>query len=175
MVFQVLHKILSCKTEAAADELAENKPTIQDADSLQHSTQETEDQSEERKLIAAMLSLAMVICTKYVVSEDDFARAAPEDAALVQKLKEIIKINQETKPDCLRIVKLSCKVVITISHLKPSCIKDFNEHRFEQVLSEALNTMSDLDNCMLFSGDDCEVMSLPSLVKEAQRALRAST
>lgn len=64
--------------------------------------------------------------------------------------------------------------------LKPSCIKDFNEHHhFEEVLSEALNTMSDLDNCMLFDGDDREIskpaMSLPSLVKKAQTALQRST
>lgn len=126
-----------------------------------------------------MLSVIVVICTKYDVSKDDFARDAPDDAALAMKLKEIIEINQDIEPDCLRIVKLSCHVVIRIAKLKPSCVMEFNRHSFEKVLSEAAKTLSDLDNCMLFAGDDREVTkpvkSLPALVKEAQRVILQST
>lgn len=91
MVLQVLLKILSCKTETAADAVAEdvasngsavetaweNQPPPQDSGSIKPSIQETEEQSEERKLIAALLSLTVVICNRYVVTEGDFARATP--------------------------------------------------------------------------------------------------
>lgn len=42
-----------------------------------------------------MLSLAMVIRNTNVMSEEDFAGAIHEDAALVKKLAEILKVNKQ--------------------------------------------------------------------------------
>jgi SMC interacting uncharacterized protein involved in chromosome segregation len=106
MFLQVLDEILSSKMETVVDIL---RPLIQ----------EIEKQSEERKFLAAILSVAVVICNKNVISEEDFARATPEDAALVEKLKEILKLNKHSTTECFRVVKLTCQMVIAMIQVKP--------------------------------------------------------
>ncbi|EAY97184.1 hypothetical protein OsI_19105 [Oryza sativa Indica Group] len=131
--------------------------------------------SEETKFLAALMSLLVVICNK-MVDAHVFCYVTSVDAALVKKLKKIIEANNKNTADCLRIVKLACQVVIAIIHLKPSCIKDFNGNHFDAVLSTALKNMSDIDNCMLFAVQDCQITkparTLSSLVKEAQGLLQ---
>ncbi|VAI11698.1 unnamed protein product [Triticum turgidum subsp. durum] len=136
-------------------------------------TKETEEQSEDRKMLMSMLSLTMVICNKNVISADDFTRAIPDDAALVKKLKEIVEMLQDATTGGWRMLKLVCQVVIAVVQLKPSCTREFNEHNFKEALSKALAIMSGIDNCMIFAGNDREVpvKSLASLVKEAQELL----
>jgi hypothetical protein len=145
-------------------------------DILRPLIQEIEKQSEERKFLAAILSVAVVICNKNVISEEDFARATPEDAALVEKLKEILKLNKHSTTECFRVVKLTCQMVIAMIQAKPSCIAHFKEHNFKKELDEALETMSEIDECMLFAGNDRDEVikparSLASLVIEAQELL----
>lgn len=54
------------------------------------------------------------------------------------------------------------------------CSKDFTEHKFKDVLSESLNILSDLDNCLMFFDVDGHHRvtktdkPLASLVKQAQ-------
>uniref|UniRef100_A0A0E0DNM8 Uncharacterized protein n=1 Tax=Oryza meridionalis TaxID=40149 RepID=A0A0E0DNM8_9ORYZ len=131
--------------------------------------------SEETKFLAALMSLLVVICNK-MVDAHVFCYVTSVDAALVKKLKKIIEANNKNTADRLRIVKLACQVVIAIIHLKPSCIKDFNGNHFDAVLSTALKNMSDIDNCMLFAVQDCQITkparTLSSLVKEAQGLLQ---
>ena len=119
-----------------------------------------------------MLSLAMASRNTTVMSKEDFARAIHEDAALVKKLAEILNVNKHSKAECLRVVKLTCRVVIAMVEDEPSCIQRFNEHSFKESLTEALETMEETDGCMLFAGNDREVIkparSLASLVREAQ-------
>ena len=76
--------------------------------------------------------------------------------SLVRKLKDIIQANNNTTMvECLRTVKLTCKLVVSMAQLKPMCIKDFTEHNFMDLLLESLKTLSDLDNCLvLFEVDD---------------------
>uniref|UniRef100_J3M566 Uncharacterized protein n=1 Tax=Oryza brachyantha TaxID=4533 RepID=J3M566_ORYBR len=130
---------------------------------------------EERKYLAAMLSLLVVICEK-MVDAGVVAQVTSVDEALVKKLKKIIEANSENTADCLGIVKLACQAVIATIHLKPSCLKDFNENNFDNVLSMALGSMSDIDNCMLFAVKDDEITkttrTLSSLIKEAQVLLQ---
>jgi hypothetical protein len=106
----------------------------------------------------ALLSLAVVICDG-MVDEHGFTCAAPKDmVSLVRKLEDIIlqaNNNNSNMFQCLRIVELTCQLVISMAQLKPMCIKDFTEHDFMDVLSESFKTLSDLDNCLvLFEADD---------------------
>nr|TKW30168.1 hypothetical protein SEVIR_2G017200v2 [Setaria viridis] len=165
LLTKVLDQILSSKMGTSADaaeNFEENQPT------------------EERKFMAAMLSLAVVICNENVISREDFARSTPEDAALAKKLKDILEANKQctAESECLRVVKLTCQMVIAMIQAKPSCIQRFNEHNFKEALTETLGTMSEVDNCMLFAGNDGEVIkparSLASLVKEAQELLKTA-
>jgi predicted histidine transporter YuiF (NhaC family) len=140
-------------------------------DILRPLVQEIEKQSEERKFLAAILSVPVVICNENVISEEDFARATPEDAALVEKLKEILKLNKHSTTECFRVVKLTCQMVIAMIQ-----VSMINEHNFQEELDEALETMSEIDECMLFAGNDRDEVikparSLVSLVKEAQELL----
>lgn len=103
-VQEVVNQILSKKGEKVADVatlagssnsihveiVAEIQPTNV-ADTNQPSSQEDDEQGEERKLLAAMLSLTAAICNKNVISGDDFTRAVPDDATLIKKLKEIVE------------------------------------------------------------------------------------
>ncbi|CAD6221647.1 unnamed protein product [Miscanthus lutarioriparius] len=181
---KVLHKILSSKMGTTADAVeivVENQPQEDaDTDSVQPPIQENEKQSEERKFMAAMLSLAVVICNENMISKEDFAcaTATPRDGAVAKKLKEILQVNKQSTAQCLRIVKLTCQVVIVMIEVKPSCIAHFNEHNFKGTLAEALETMSEVDDCMLFAGNECEVIkparSLTSLVKEAHELLKTA-
>ncbi|RLM85287.1 uncharacterized protein C2845_PM04G00040 [Panicum miliaceum] len=163
----VLHEIKSSKmgtsagaatgagasnSHGAAENVAGSQPP-EEADSVQPHTQGNEKQSEERRFVAAMLSLAVAIRNVNVMSKEDFAGAIHEDAALV---------------------------VIAMIQDEPSCIKRFSEHRFKESLTEALETMGEVDGCVLFAGNDRrEVMnkparSLASLVKEAQERLETA-
>jgi hypothetical protein len=147
-------------------------------DILRPLVQEIEKQSEERKFLAAILSVPVVICNKNVISKEEFAHATPEDTTLVKKLNEILKLNNHNTAECLRVVKLTCQVVIAMIHGKPSCIRYFNEHNFKEALTEAMGTMSEVDNFFLFAGNDREVIkparSLASLVKKAQELLNTA-
>jgi len=186
MLLQVLDEIKSSKmgtssgaatgagasnSHGAAENVSGSQPPEQ-ADSVQPHSQGNEKQSDERKFVAAMLSLAMAIRNTTVMSKEDFARAIHEDAALVKKLAEILNVNKHSKAECLRVVKLTCRVVIAMVEDEPSCIQRFNEHSFKESLTEALETMEETDGCMLFAGNDREVIkparSLASLVREAQ-------
>uniref|UniRef100_K4A1X2 Uncharacterized protein n=1 Tax=Setaria italica TaxID=4555 RepID=K4A1X2_SETIT len=182
LLTKVLDQILSSKMGTSADaaeNFAENQPPGE-ADSTQPHTQGDEKQSEERKFMAAMLSLTVVICNENVISREDFAQSTPEDAALAKKLKDILKVNKQctVESECLRVVKLTCQMVIAMIQAKPSCIQYFNEHNFKEALTETLGTMSEVDNCMLFAGNDREVIkparSLASLVKEGQGLLKTA-
>ncbi|RCV10125.1 hypothetical protein SETIT_2G087200v2 [Setaria italica] len=124
-------------------------------------------QSEEIKSMAAMLSLAVVMCNKNAMNE-----------TMVKKLKEILKVNKHSTAECLEVVKLTCHMVVAVIKAQPSCIQRFNEHNFEETLAETLETMSEVDDCLLFAGNDREVIktarSLASLVKEEQELLKTA-
>jgi hypothetical protein len=160
----------------AAERTAECEPS-EEPDSVQPHTKRDEKQSEERKFMAAMLSLVVVICNENVIGREDFAQSTPEDATLAKKLDEILKVNKHNTVECLRVMKLTCQVVIAMMRSKPSCIQHFSEHNFKEALTGVLRTMSEVDNCMLFAVNDREVVkpvrSLASLVKEARELLHA--
>uniref|UniRef100_K4A232 Uncharacterized protein n=1 Tax=Setaria italica TaxID=4555 RepID=K4A232_SETIT len=120
----------------------------------------TKKQSEEIKSMAAMLSLAV----------RRFCSCHPGDETMVKKLKEILKVNKHSTAECLEVVKLTCHMVVAVIKAQPSCIQRFNEHNFEETLAETLETMSEVDDCLLFAGNDREVIktarSLASLAHD---------
>jgi hypothetical protein len=133
--------------------------------------QQNDEQCEERKLLAAMLSLTVVICNK-LMDKDDLNHVDIIDAELVQKLMNLIESNSSAAADCLGVVKLACQVVIAVIQAKPICVEDLNEDDFNRV-------MSDLDFCMVFASNDGDIAkpnrSLQSLVKEAQELFGRSS
>jgi len=165
MLFQVLDQIVSSKMGTTAAEAKGDSTS-------------NEKQSEEEKCLAAMLSLAVVICNENVINKEDSVDASPKDASLVKKLKEILQSNKRRSASCLMIVKLICQVVIAMTKVKHSCMEQFNEHNFTEALAEVLETMSEVDDCMLFARNDREVIkparSLSCLVKEAQQLLQTA-
>jgi hypothetical protein len=48
--------------------------------------------------------------------------------------------------------------VVALIQAQPSCVQRFNEHDFEETLAEASETMSEVDDCMSFAGDDGELV-----------------
>ncbi|CAL5091938.1 unnamed protein product [Urochloa decumbens] len=174
---KALTKIENLPTEALGKILpSKMKTTVFIASHLHILIRGIEKQSEETKSMASMLSLAVAICNGGFVSREDFARATPADEMLAKKLKEILNANRHCTAECLKVVKLTCQVVVAIIRVKPSCIQRFNEHNLEGTLAEALETMSEVDDCMLFTaGNDRELVkparSLASLVKEARELL----
>ncbi|KAF8783639.1 hypothetical protein HU200_000436 [Digitaria exilis] len=190
LLTKALHQILCSKmgtnadaatgagasTSCAAETMGKRQPR-KEADSVQPHTQGDKQISDERKLMASMLSLALVIGNENVISGKDFACAIPEDEALVKKFIEILKVNKHNTAECLKVVKLTCQMVIAMIQAKPDCIRHFNEH-FKEALSKAVTTMKEIDDCMLFAGNDREVIkparSLASLVKEADKLLGTS-
>ncbi|CAO1939943.1 unnamed protein product [Urochloa humidicola] len=125
--------------------------------------------------------LAVVMCNENVASIEDFARGARilEDAALEEKLVEILKANKHSTAECLRVVKLTCQVVIAMVQVKPICIQRFNGLKLRGTLAQAFKTMSEVDDCMLFVGNDRGVIkpvrSLASLVKEVELLLNTAS
>jgi hypothetical protein len=130
----------------------------------------------ENEFLVALLSLAVMLFDR-MIDAQDFTRATSGDMVvlLVTKLKEITESNKDTTVECLSAVKLSCQLIVSMVHLNPSCIKVFMEHNFKHVLTKALETLSDLDNCLLFDADYHQVTKtekpLASLVKQAQDLL----
>jgi hypothetical protein len=160
-------------------EMEDNATDISVAQSRNGSlAQQNDEQCEERKLLAAMLSLTVVICDK-LIDKDDLNHVDIIDAKLVQKLMNIIESNSSAEADCLGVVKLACQVVIAVIQAKPICVKDLNEDDFNRVMSEALASMSDLDYCTVFASNDGDIAkpnrSLQSLVKEAQELFGRSS
>jgi hypothetical protein len=119
-------------------EMEDNATDISVAQSRNGSlAQQNDEQCEERKLLAAMLSLTVVICDK-LIDKDDLNHVDIIGAKLVQKLMNIIESNSSAEADCLGVVKLACQVVIAVIQAKPICVKDLNEDDFNRVMSEAL-------------------------------------
>lgn len=62
--------------------------------------------------------------------------------------------------------------------VKPRCIQHFKERNLKEAVSDTLKSMSEVDESMLFAGNDREVIkparSLTSLVEEAQDLLNTA-
>ena len=109
MLLHVQYQIKSSKTGTSAAAAtgagaSSSRGALQEASlqrkltvySLTGHTQGNEKQSYERRFVTAMLSLSMAIRNTNVMSKEDFAGAIHEDAALVKKLAEILRVNKNS-------------------------------------------------------------------------------
>uniref|UniRef100_A0A0D9Y0A0 Uncharacterized protein n=1 Tax=Leersia perrieri TaxID=77586 RepID=A0A0D9Y0A0_9ORYZ len=142
------------------------------------SSQKNDGKPGDVKLQAALLSLVEKVLNN-LVSEDQILGIqldplGPGDTALsfVDMLKEIVKKNSQPTPNCLRILKLTSKIVISMMR-HGSCYLQEDLEGLMESLSRASKLMVELDVFMLFSsGDDAETKPLQtftSLVKEAKQ------
>jgi hypothetical protein len=111
--------------------------------------------SEEQE---AFLSLTLAIRNK-LNSADDFDDTIEDNVGrkeFVDKLKSIVNDNCEATPGSLRIVKLCGRIAESMMQCQhyQQYADHFRKSGFESSLSQASQTMSRLESCMLFHGTD---------------------
>jgi hypothetical protein len=111
--------------------------------------------SEEQE---AFLSLTLAIRNK-LNSADDFDDTIEHNVGrkeFVDKLKSIVNDNCEATPGSLRIVKLCGRIAESMMQCQhyQQYADHFRKSGFESSLSQASQTMSRLESCMLFHGTD---------------------
>lgn len=132
--------------------------------------------------VTCMLSLCVTVCDTLISADQDltpqFESTIPMDDGLSSfpmKLQQIVSKNMHHKPDCLTIVKLACKMVISMMKHKGRYAREDLESLMD-TLSTASKDMFLPDGSMVFDikedGGDAMTpepfRSLASLVKEAQ-------
>ncbi|KAM0921791.1 hypothetical protein ACQ4PT_006710 [Festuca glaucescens] len=142
-----------------------------------------EDESEndeDEDLHAPLLSLCVTICDTFISADQDLACQFGA-ISLPSKLKDMVAENSVPTVRCLRLMKLTCKMVISMMEHRGSYRKEELES-LTQALSIASETerMSHLDISMVFASEDDgaatavkPVRSLGSLVKEAKESVDA--
>uniref|UniRef100_A0A0D9Y052 Uncharacterized protein n=1 Tax=Leersia perrieri TaxID=77586 RepID=A0A0D9Y052_9ORYZ len=130
-----------------------------------------------RKLHAALLSLAVAIFEKLITDDTALAQLAgtiaPGDPAFSfpRKLKEMVEGNSEPTANCLRIMKISSRMIISLIKLNKGNVQAELESLVKS-LSNASDKMLVLEGFMMFSSSDHSTMKpFTSLVKEAQDLL----
>lgn len=127
-----------------------------------------------------MLSLCVTVCDTFSADQDfahQFDVIAPGDGSSCspRKLEKIVRKNMHPRPNCLKIVKLACKMFISMMKHRGSYVKQDLES-FMDALSSASKDMFIVDGSMVFdiTEDGASATtskpfrSLASLVKEAQ-------
>lgn len=131
--------------------------------------EENQMEPDERKLLAALLALAMKMITINLLPND--GTLIPVDSTLfVKKLKEILERNKEPTPDCLNIVRATTKLSIWAVMQNHITGELFRLEKFGEALNEAVKMMSKLEECVLLTGsvpDIANYETLPSLVQRA--------
>jgi hypothetical protein len=132
-----------------------------------------------KKLLEAFLSLSMSIFDELICTDQDFDLLVDAVAdgdcqfSLPRKLKELVERNTEHTTDCLKILKLIGKMVISMTKHTSFFVMDSSQGLVD-AMSSASENMKDLEGSMIFQrGDDGAGTKKPfrtlvSLVKEAQ-------
>ncbi|KAF7064017.1 LOW QUALITY PROTEIN: hypothetical protein CFC21_070455 [Triticum aestivum] len=153
-------------------------------DEIISSLQEKDEESVDRKLHAASLSLCAAIFDRLISDKGHdltplVKAIVSEDAAFsfVGKLREMVEINREPRANCLMIMKIISKMVISMMQHGGWYVKK-NLDRFDSLilsLSNASDNMSALEGFMIFASADRLVMkefgTLASLVNKARELL----
>lgn len=153
-------------------------------DEIISSRQEKDEESVDRKLHAALLSLCAAIFDKLISDKGHdltplVKAIVSEDAAFsfVGKLREMVEINREPTANCLMIMKIISKMVISMMQHGGWYVKK-NLDRFDSLilsLSNASDNMLALEGFMIFASADRLAMkefgTLASLVNEARELL----
>uniref|UniRef100_A0A0E0I3S2 Uncharacterized protein n=1 Tax=Oryza nivara TaxID=4536 RepID=A0A0E0I3S2_ORYNI len=131
----------------------------------------------DRKLHAALLSLSAAIFEKLIRNDTDLAQLANAIAtgdsasSFAGKLKKLVEENSEPTANCLRILKIASRMIISLINLEGNYPKAELESLMES-LSKASKEMFELEAFMMFSSSDQSAMNpvsiLGSQVKQAQ-------
>lgn len=125
------------------------------------------------------LSLCVTVCNTFISADQDLARQfdaiAPRDGAVSfpLMLMEIVKKNMHPRENCLEIVKLTSKMVISMMEHRGTYVKEELDSLMD-ALTSASKEMFLIDGSIVFYNRDNDEMaskpfkSLASLVKEAQ-------
>jgi hypothetical protein len=143
-------------------------------DEVQVEVEESKSENDEDEdFQAPLLSLCVTICDTFISADQDLA--CHFDAfSLPRKLEHMLAENSIPTVHCLRLMKLTCKMVISMMKHRGGYLKEELESLTE-ALSRASESMSLLDMSMVFASEDDvavttmkPVRSLSSLVKEAK-------
>ncbi|CAM0949644.1 unnamed protein product [Alopecurus aequalis] len=139
----------------------------------------SEDESEDEDFHAPLLSLCVTICNTLISADQDLAWQFGA-ISLPRKLKDMVAENSVPAVHGLRLMKLTCKMVISMTKHRGSCYLKEELESLTVALSSAAESMSLLDMSMVFASEDDgsattmkPVRSLGSLVKEAKENVAA--
>ncbi|XP_062202056.1 uncharacterized protein LOC133904592 [Phragmites australis] len=139
------------------------------------SSHQNDGQHGDMKLHASLLSFSVTVFDKMISADQYLDVIGPSDAAIsfARKLEELVQRNKRPTPNCLRMLKLTSKMVISMMKHEDSYIRKRDDlWRLMDSLSIASKKMSDLDGLVLLScgdgGSTKTEKSLASLVKDAQ-------
>jgi hypothetical protein len=150
------------------------------------------DNEEDEKIQAPLLSLFVTVCDIFISADEDLSSQFGNAMSLPKKLEKIVadysiltvpkklkdKVPENSAPTvhALRLMKLTCKMVISMMKHRGCYLKEDLESLTE-ALSSASERMSLLDVSMVFAREDGAVTtmkpvrSLDSLVKEAKESV----
>ncbi|KAL5206921.1 hypothetical protein ABZP36_035130 [Zizania latifolia] len=188
---EILLLIPSKQPEKAEKETDGGKLSSQNADiesqrSVASNDKQNENVSEQnivdRKLYAALLSLSVTIFEKLITDHEDLAELADtiapgQDPAFIfaRMLKEMVQRNREPTANCLRILKITTRMTISLINLEGGCNGEDLVESLMQSLSNASKAMLELEGIMVVCSSDHSatkpVCILSSLVKEAHDLL----
>ncbi|KAM3405486.1 hypothetical protein ACQJBY_008149 [Aegilops geniculata] len=140
-----------------------------------------------KNAVICLLSLCVTVCDTLISADQDlthlFESTTPVDGvfSFPMKLQQIVRKNMYRTPDCLTILKLTCKMVISMMKHRGSYVKE-DLQSLMGTLFTASNDMFLLDGSMVFDikEDDGSAStpepfrSLASLVKEAWELVHKS-
>jgi predicted metal-binding protein len=134
------------------------------------------DNDEDEEFHAPLLSLFVTVCDTFISDDQDLSSVfgTVDAMSLPKKLKKMVEDNSILTVHCMWLVKLTCKMVISMMKHRGSYLKEDMESLTE-ALSSASESMSLLDVSMVFASEDDgaatamkPLRSLGSLVKEAK-------
>lgn len=137
------------------------------------------DNEEDEEHCAPLLSLCVTVCDTFI-SADQELPSQFDAISLPKKLTEFVQENSIPTERCLRLMKLTCKMVISMMKHRGSYIKE-DLDSLMNALSGASESMLHLDISTVFAGQDDgaqtmkPVRSLYSLVMEAKESAAART
>ncbi|WVZ54448.1 hypothetical protein U9M48_005236 [Paspalum notatum var. saurae] len=196
VMLKVFREILRCEstekaaqTETEVDEhnhlvtLKTQKIPQDSAQNTSSSNRQQDDvQNEDRNLLAALLSLCVVVCDTFISVDQDLAQKLGEIASsgspftFSWKLKEMVERHNQPTGNCLTIMKHTCKMIMSM--MKHNGRYDAQDmESLMKSLSDASTRMLDAEGLMIMaSSDHCTQKptnaTLANLVKEAQELLR---
>ncbi|KAF0889294.1 hypothetical protein E2562_022844 [Oryza meyeriana var. granulata] len=139
---------------------------------------DTNRKNVDRKLHAALLSLSAAVFEKSITDDKALAQLAdkivPGDSAFSfpRELKKMVEGNSDATANCLRIMKITSRMIISLINLNGGYVQAELESLLES-LSKASDNMLELEGFMMFSSSDHSTTTKPftSFVKEAQDLL----